>query len=569
MKGSRSLLPFRLHIFKRLSAYPRWKVVSGFLGAQFFIILIMSLGLRFGPVGQLASSPPRPGSLLVFCDDDKYQGKLEVLLKRASDLSGGSVVSPFATISIDGKMVDNREAKFGWDSKFRRPSYFNERNPQWNERKWFCVPKGNVTISLHIFDYHMIGSNDEIATGNISSLFQLAVVEHTSGTLPEQTFQLSKPGAGAGAGGTATVGMRFFPSMTYAEVADSLDTGDVILFSGATRSGKFIEVATESQFSHIGIVMRENSSLMVIESSTNRANLHDCVTGKVSSGVEKLWLPDKIFCAFYNRVAIRRLHLNPPPLPSSSASSSSSPSSTSLPLSRAQLDQRIRQFYAAHQGVPYEEFKLDMVKAEFNRNHHFDNSSLFCSEFVAYAFRSVGIFASSELPSNVLPNEFSSETDKPLLSSHVYLENEIYIRKPQQWKQGRCFMHPETCGCGRQETAYDISFACWSQPCGSMFAVWFGALWDVGLGLSLEIFIFDLIILWASSVVLVNLYIIRTHQIWLAQTKKVSPDSEEGRGGQTGDGGDAMTHEEHERGGRYAGSGADDLEEGGGEKEHE
>uniref|UniRef100_A0A7S0HET7 C2 domain-containing protein n=1 Tax=Hanusia phi TaxID=3032 RepID=A0A7S0HET7_9CRYP len=520
-------LTSRFHIFKWLSAFPRWKVVSGYLVFQFFILLVMSLGLRFGPVGQLASSLPRPGSLLVFCDDVKYQGKMEVWLKEVQGLSGGRVVSPFAAISMNGKMVDNREARFGWSSKLRRPTYFDSSNPVWNDKKYFCVPQGNVSILLHIFDFHFIGANDEIATGNISDVLQLAVAQHASRVQPEHTLLLSKPGGGGG--GSVTLAIRFFPSMTYDEVIGSLDTGDVILFSGATRSGKFIEVATESQFSHIGLVLRDNTSLMVIESSTNRANLHDCDTGKISSGVEKLWLQDKIFCAFYNRVAIRRLHL----LPASSSSSPSFPSSLAPPASRAELDQRVRRFYARHAGTPYEEFKLDMVKAEFNQNHKFDNSSLFCSEFVAYAFRSIGVFASSELPSNVLPNEFSTEKDNTLLSSDVYLENEIYIRKPQQWSKGRCYMLPNTCGCGKQQTAYDITFACWSQPCGSMFALWFGALWDAGLGLSLEIFIFDLVVLWGSSVLLVNVFILRTHQLWLAQTKKISP--EEG-GGEEGGG---------------------------------
>ena len=41
---------------------------------------------------------------------------------------------------------------------------------------------------------------------------------------------------------------------TYSSVAETLETGDIVLFSGATSSGAIIKFFDRSQFSHIGLV---------------------------------------------------------------------------------------------------------------------------------------------------------------------------------------------------------------------------------------------------------------------------------------------------------------------------
>lgn len=50
-----------------------------------------------------------------------------------------------------------------------------------------------------------------------------------------------------------------------------------------------------------------SSSIMVWESSTNKAGLVDVDMGIVHTGVEVLPLKNKIFSGWYDRVAIRRL----------------------------------------------------------------------------------------------------------------------------------------------------------------------------------------------------------------------------------------------------------------------
>lgn len=41
---------------------------------------------------------------------------------------------------------------------------------------------------------------------------------------------------------------------TYSSVAETLETGDIVLFSGATSSGAIIKFFDRSQFSHVGLV---------------------------------------------------------------------------------------------------------------------------------------------------------------------------------------------------------------------------------------------------------------------------------------------------------------------------
>ena len=43
-------------------------------------------------------------------------------------------------------------------------------------------------------------------------------------------------------------------TVPYSSVIDSLNTGDLVLFSGATSSGAIIKFFDNSQFSHVGLV---------------------------------------------------------------------------------------------------------------------------------------------------------------------------------------------------------------------------------------------------------------------------------------------------------------------------
>lgn len=43
-------------------------------------------------------------------------------------------------------------------------------------------------------------------------------------------------------------------TVKYNDIADKLETGDLVLFSGATSSGAIIKLFDNAEFSHIGLV---------------------------------------------------------------------------------------------------------------------------------------------------------------------------------------------------------------------------------------------------------------------------------------------------------------------------
>ena len=53
--------------------------------------------------------------------------------------------------------------------------------------------------------------------------------------------------------------------MPYSEIREQLQTGDIVLFSGATTSGALIKMFDGSVFSHVGIVSVCHIMLFILE----------------------------------------------------------------------------------------------------------------------------------------------------------------------------------------------------------------------------------------------------------------------------------------------------------------
>lgn len=197
-----------------------------------------------------------------------------------------------------------------------------------------------------------------------------------------------------------------------------LQTGDLILFSGATSSGAVIKFFDNSQFSHIGIVIKTkfSSQMLIWEASTNKAGLVDIESGKVRKGVELLPLTNKVFSGWYDRVAVRRL--------------------TGIEdAKRQEMYEGLLKFRKEVQGRPYEKHKTELILSAFDfqeeylsflRNTKEDLSSLFCSELVAEAYKRMGLLT-GKLSNEYTPDDFSSKNDKELNLQFGKLEKEEYV----------------------------------------------------------------------------------------------------------------------------------------------
>ncbi|KAK3273858.1 hypothetical protein CYMTET_17930 [Cymbomonas tetramitiformis] len=207
-------------------------------------------------------------------------------------------------------------------------------------------------------------------------------------------------------------------TVTYSELLPQLQTGDLVLFSGATVSGAVIKLFSNSRFSHVGIVIKDvhefdPDEAFVWESSTNKAGLTDVVSGEVRHGVELLSLEAKVNSGWYDEVAIRHLMVPED--------------------KRRGIATTLRRIQKEWQGRPYEISRLEMLNAivDIEGVKMFENtkdlSSLFCSELVAEAYMELGLL-STELPSNeYVPEDFASAKLSQLLNGS-HLTDEVFIK---------------------------------------------------------------------------------------------------------------------------------------------
>ncbi len=185
--------------------------------------------------------------------------------------------------------------------------------------------------------------------------------------------------------------------MRYKEIRNELKTGDVILFSGKGGISDGIKFFTFSKWSHVGLVYKFNDSLDEKDSvfcweSTTLSNLEDADTGKLTKGVQRVELSERLEKCFASgyEVSVRRL-------------------------SQSLTDDMIRglnDFRHEVSGRPYEKHMIELLRAAyggiFGENKE-DLSSLFCSELVAEAYERMGLLTKA-LPSNeYTPKDFSAE----------------------------------------------------------------------------------------------------------------------------------------------------------------
>lgn len=85
----------------------------------------------------------------------------------------------------------------------------------------------------------------------------------------------------------------------YEQYRSSMKTGDVIAFSGKGRVSQIIKWKTQSEFSHVGIIMGSDmgggigQTVLLIESTT-LGNLPDSKTGEIIKGVQMHFLSKRL-----------------------------------------------------------------------------------------------------------------------------------------------------------------------------------------------------------------------------------------------------------------------------------
>ena len=83
---------------------------------------------------------------------------------------------------------------------------------------------------------------------------------------------------------------------SYSDVRSDLKTGDLVLFSGATFFSSVIKWVIGGKWSHVGVVVRSRHfpGRVLLWEATTLADLADVETGRAASGVQLVYLSDRL-----------------------------------------------------------------------------------------------------------------------------------------------------------------------------------------------------------------------------------------------------------------------------------
>lgn len=176
----------------------------------------------------------------------------------------------------------------------------------------------------------------------------------------------------------------------YDKVRSSLNTGDIVLFSGKGPISSLIKLTSFSKWSHVGIVIKSDEwDTLLLWESTTLSKTKDFIDGKLKSGVQIVALSDRI-AQFDGEVCARRLITG-------------------------NIDDYMKQQLAKLRkqlkNKPYEKDKIELVKSVLDLGILFkenveDLSSVFCSELVAEALKVMGILKDNHPSNEYVPKDF-------------------------------------------------------------------------------------------------------------------------------------------------------------------
>ena len=177
--------------------------------------------------------------------------------------------------------------------------------------------------------------------------------------------------------------------MKYSEIRNSLQTGDIVLFSGKGRISNIIKWFTKSAWSHVGMVIRSTEwDMLLLWESTTLSKLKDIQSGVARQGVQLVPLSERIK-TYDGRIGIRRLQTH-----------------------KAIRHQPLMDFRQEVKGRAYEESKIELFKSAYDGplgQNEEDLSSLFCSELVAEAYQRMGLIDNALSSNEYTPADFGGD----------------------------------------------------------------------------------------------------------------------------------------------------------------
>ena len=192
----------------------------------------------------------------------------------------------------------------------------------------------------------------------------------------------------------------------YETIRSKLQTGDLVLFSGKGGLSTGIKWFTESQWSHLGMVVRPpDFDVVLMWEASPITDIRDIETGKVHKGVRLVALSERLQ-SYEGEISIRRLIVKRAP-------------AMLKELSRLRWELK---------GRPFETDLIELLKSAwegpFGQNET-DLSSLFCSELVAEAYQHMGLLSRRKPSNEYTPRDFSEEGNLKLKKGRLGKEQVI------------------------------------------------------------------------------------------------------------------------------------------------
>ncbi|MCC1496517.1 hypothetical protein [Alcanivorax sp. 1008] len=169
----------------------------------------------------------------------------------------------------------------------------------------------------------------------------------------------------------------------------SLQTGDVLLFSGKGLSSEVIRWFTGSYWTHVGVIVRldELDEPILLESNLGPASV-DLISGEAQSGVSLVQVERKL-SDYQGEIAIRRRQGEP------------------LTLRQRRLVRRlVKRLYRR----PYRHYLWRQVIDRLPGVRRRDYSAMFCSELVAELYRRLGWLPEDVRCGGFFPGHFAAES---------------------------------------------------------------------------------------------------------------------------------------------------------------
>src|SRR3972149_5502847 len=178
----------------------------------------------------------------------------------------------------------------------------------------------------------------------------------------------------------------------YQKLRPSLETGDLVLFSGKGDIPAVIKWFSGSKWNHIGMVLNiQEWDTILLWESTILSRLKDVAEKKIKHGVQLVALSERV-STYTGAVAYRKLNVT----------------------RTDEMIQSLIKFRHEVKDKPYEQSVMELIKSSidfggWNHKNKEDLSSLFCSELIAEAYQRMGILDESKPSNEYTPRDFTLE----------------------------------------------------------------------------------------------------------------------------------------------------------------